>query len=124
MFATKSNAPPVRKTFVKNLQNMANNTLIWIQGFITDIDKEQDTLIISDETGGVEVRSYTNVPGDVDWIRCGKYCMLIGHLQRTSYLFIKALKLSDLSGNSFLQRMWEDEVKDINQAVYMSKDAS
>lgn len=88
---------------------------IWVQGFIEQIaGRENEILIIRDDTGRAKVMYCNTVPGNSSWAAKGKYCSVVGTLARASALpEIAAIKVTDLSKNSILPLMWPGEVKDL-----------
>ncbi|XP_061182413.1 recQ-mediated genome instability protein 2-like [Saccostrea echinata] len=94
-------------------------TVVWIQGLVTEVNKEEGFLILDDSTGKVKVLGYNNIPFISPSLDIGKYVMIVASMVRSGDLpIVNAIKLQDLSHVRNTEQSWSLEVMD--QILHLS----
>lgn len=124
-----------------------NVSVVWMQGTVVEVQRDNNTVVLLDETGNFVVGGVNNIPkgkpclihgkwllhtlllllhmGDLYFLRsypfviAGKYVMVMGLIQTHSpEPVLRAVKMADLSDNSTThKRMWKYEVEDLQQCL-------
>ncbi|XP_069762214.1 recQ-mediated genome instability protein 2 [Narcine bancroftii] len=92
-------------------------SVVWMQGTVLEVRPEQNTrLQLLDETGTFTVVGAGGVPQGRPCISPGKYVMVMGVVQSCRpEPVLRAVKVTDLSGNPLHRDMWRFEVEDLQQ---------
>ncbi|XP_067912478.1 recQ-mediated genome instability protein 2 isoform X2 [Heterodontus francisci] len=87
-------------------------SVVWMQGTVLEVRPEDNiSLQLVDESGTFTVIGAGGVPK-------GKYVMVMGVVQSCSpEPVVRAVKLTDLSGNALHRSMWQLEVEDLQQNI-------
>ncbi|XP_062595241.1 recQ-mediated genome instability protein 2-like [Saccostrea cucullata] len=94
-------------------------TVVWIQGLVTEVNKEEGFLILDDSTGKVKVLGYNKIPYISPSVDIGKYVMVVASMVRSGELpMVNAIKLQDLSRVRNAEQSWSLEVMD--QILHLS----
>ncbi|XP_065922300.1 recQ-mediated genome instability protein 2-like [Magallana gigas] len=94
-------------------------TVVWMQGLVTEINKEEGFMILDDSTGRVKVAGYNNIPFISLSLATGQYVMVIASVSRCGDLpVVCALKLQSLTQVENAERSWSLEVMD--QILHLS----
>jgi aspartyl/asparaginyl-tRNA synthetase len=119
----------VFKSQINNLQNIPDNSQVWVQGFVEEI--LGSSINIKDATGSVvvlvSVNSATKPGFQVAGLQRGDYVLISGKLvHRQPYSRIKALKFLNLTSLSqspeeVAERaeLWKYEVEDAQRACQL-----
>ncbi|XP_048465334.1 recQ-mediated genome instability protein 2 [Rhincodon typus] len=93
--------------------------LVWMQGTVQEVRPEDGvSLRLLDPSGSFTVTGASRVPKGKPCIAAGKYVMVMGVVQSCSpEPIIRAVKLTDLSGNALHKSMWQLEVEDLQQNI-------
>ncbi|XP_043566975.1 recQ-mediated genome instability protein 2 [Chiloscyllium plagiosum] len=93
--------------------------LVWMQGTVQEVRPEDHiSLRLLDPSGTFTVTGADRVPKGRPCIAAGKYVMVMGVIQSCSpEPIIRAVKLTDLSGNALHRSMWPLEVEDLQQNI-------
>ncbi|XP_048408281.1 recQ-mediated genome instability protein 2 [Stegostoma tigrinum] len=93
--------------------------LVWMQGTVQEVRPEDDiSLRLLDPSGSFTVTGASRVPKGKPCLSAGKYVMVMGVVQSCSpEPIIRAVKLTDLSGNALHRSMWQLEVEDLQQNI-------
>ncbi|XP_042303909.1 recQ-mediated genome instability protein 2 [Sceloporus undulatus] len=94
--------------------------LVWMQGTVEAVAEEEEgggRLRLRDGSGGAFVAEGARaVPQGRPCLCPGKYVMVLGLVQDVGpEPTLRALKVTDLSGNPWNQSMWEMEVEDLHR---------
>ncbi|XP_029997592.1 recQ-mediated genome instability protein 2-like [Sphaeramia orbicularis] len=94
-------------------------SLVWMQGTVMEVQPDQNTVVLMDETGTFTVQGVKNIPKGKPCLSPGKYVMVMGVVQAVSpEPVVRAVKLADLSELAALhRRMWKLEVEDLQQVL-------
>ncbi|XP_072337823.1 recQ-mediated genome instability protein 2 [Scyliorhinus torazame] len=92
---------------------------VWMQGTVQEVRPEGNvSLRLLDPGGSFTVTGAARVPQGRPCIAPGKYVMVMGVVQSCSpELVVRAVKLTDLSGNALHKSMWKLEVEDLQQNI-------
>ena len=99
--------------------------LVWLQGQVTEVSRDRDTIQIVDDNRGEEegvlVSACSKVPGNSDTLSKGHYCQVLGQLDRgaSPHIRVKAVKVVNLSKANpnveVLRATWLDEVSELEK---------
>lgn len=94
-------------------------SLVWMQGTVLDVQLDQNTVLLMDETGTFTVQGVNNIPKGKPCLLQGKYVMVMGVIQAASpEPVIRAVKVADLTEQAELhRRMWKLEVQDLQRVM-------
>ncbi|XP_053708501.1 recQ-mediated genome instability protein 2 [Synchiropus splendidus] len=94
-------------------------SLVWLQGTVVEVQSDQNTLLLMDETGTFVIEGVRNVPKGKPCLSQGKYVMVMGTVQSVSPVpLIHAVKMADLSDLAALHRhMWKLEVEELQRIL-------
>lgn len=94
-------------------------SLVWMQGSVLEVQLDQNTVLLMDETGTFAVQGVNNIPKGKPCLFQGKYVMVMGVIQAVfPEPVIRAVKVADLSEQAALhRRMWKLEVEDLQQVL-------
>uniref|UniRef100_UPI00398E452E recQ-mediated genome instability protein 2 n=1 Tax=Pristiophorus japonicus TaxID=55135 RepID=UPI00398E452E len=94
-------------------------TVVWMQGTVLEVRPDGNTTLqLRDQTGTFTVLGAGGVPKGRASISRGKYVMVMGMVQSCSpEPVVRAVKVTDLSGNALHRSMWELEVEDLQQNI-------
>ncbi|XP_048762779.1 recQ-mediated genome instability protein 2-like isoform X2 [Ostrea edulis] len=88
-------------------------TVVWIQGLVSEINKEEGFLILDDSTGNVKVTGFNNIPFISPSLNTGQYLMVIGSVTRSGDVpVVNAVKLQSLAHVKNAEQSWSLEVMD------------
>lgn len=92
-------------------------SVVWMQGTVLDVRPEHNTsLQLLDETGTFTVVGAGGVPHGRPCTNRGNYVMVMGVVQSCRpEPVVRAVKVTDLSGNPLHKSMWKLEVEDLQQ---------
>ncbi|XP_078095975.1 recQ-mediated genome instability protein 2 [Mustelus asterias] len=92
---------------------------VWMQGEVQEVRAQDNTsLRLLDPSGCFTVTGAAAAPRGRPCLAAGKYVMVMGVVQaRSPEPVIRAVKLTDLSGNALHRSMWELEVEDFHQNI-------
>ncbi|XP_062915261.1 recQ-mediated genome instability protein 2 [Mobula hypostoma] len=92
-------------------------SVVWMQGTVLEVRPEHNTsLQLLDETGSFTVVGAAGVPQGRPCTSRGKYVMVMGVVQSCRpEPVVRAVKVTDLSGNPLHRSMWRLEVEDLQQ---------
>ncbi|XP_069503902.1 recQ-mediated genome instability protein 2 isoform X2 [Ambystoma mexicanum] len=96
-------------------------SVVWMQGTILEVRPEGDTTVrLRDETGNFSVSGINSVPKGKPCLTAGKYVMIMGVVQSCSpEPSLRAVKMTDLSGNPIHRSMWRLEVEDLHRTLHL-----
>ncbi|KAK1805240.1 hypothetical protein P4O66_019575 [Electrophorus voltai] len=94
-------------------------SIVWMQGTVVEVQFDQNTVLLLDETGNFLVSGINNIPKGKPCLSLGKYVMVMGVIQSHSpEPVLRAVKIADLSDNAVIhRRMWKYEVEDLQQTL-------
>ncbi|XP_078273620.1 recQ-mediated genome instability protein 2 [Rhinoraja longicauda] len=92
-------------------------SVVWMQGTVLEVRPENNTsLQLLDETGTFTVVGAGGVPHGRPCTSRGNYVMVMGVVQSCRpEPVVRAVKLTNLSGNPLHKSMWKLEVEDLQQ---------
>ena len=90
--------------------------MVWVQGEVTSVSGDSDSLVLSDTSGGsVTIDSVSSTPLATGQLTQGQYLQVIGQLVATNK--IKCSKVTDLTHNKHCQQMWDLEVSELQNLL-------
>ncbi|XP_041063023.1 recQ-mediated genome instability protein 2 isoform X2 [Carcharodon carcharias] len=94
-------------------------SVVWMQGTVQEVRPEGNiSLRLQDPSGSFTVTGAGGVPKGRPCLATGKYVMVMGVVQSCSpEPVVRAVKLTDLSGNALHRSMWSLEVEDLQQNI-------
>ncbi|XP_072531039.1 recQ-mediated genome instability protein 2 [Salminus brasiliensis] len=94
-------------------------SVVWMQGTVVEVQSDQNTVLLLDETGNFLVNGVNSIPKGKPCLSPGKYVMIMGVIQAHSpEPVLRAVKMADLSDNAAVhRRMWKYEVEDLQQTL-------
>ncbi|XP_076865359.1 recQ-mediated genome instability protein 2 [Brachyhypopomus gauderio] len=94
-------------------------SVVWMQGTVVEVQSDQNTVLLLDETGNFLVNGINSIPKGKPCLSPGKYVMIMGIIQSHSpEPVLRAVKMADLSDNTAIRRrMWEYEAEDLQQTL-------
>ncbi|XP_017563012.1 recQ-mediated genome instability protein 2 [Pygocentrus nattereri] len=94
-------------------------SVVWMQGTVVEVQPDQNTALLLDETGNFTVSGVNSIPKGKPCLSPGKYVMVMGVIQSHSpEPVLRAVKMADLSDKAAIHRkMWKYEVEDLQQTL-------
>ncbi|XP_691674.2 recQ-mediated genome instability protein 2 [Danio rerio] len=94
-------------------------SVVWMQGTVLELQADNNTLLMLDETGNFTVNGINSVPKGKPCLSPGKYVMVMGVIQSHSpEPVLRAVKMADLSANAAIHRRnWIYEVEDLQRVL-------
>ncbi|XP_036422673.1 recQ-mediated genome instability protein 2 [Colossoma macropomum] len=94
-------------------------SVVWMQGTVVEVQPDQNTVLLLDETGNFTVSGVNSIPKGKPCLSPGKYVMVMGVIQSHSpEPVLRAVKMADLSDKAAIHRkMWKYEVQDLQQTL-------
>ncbi|KAI4892203.1 hypothetical protein NFI96_024089 [Prochilodus magdalenae] len=94
-------------------------SVVWMQGTVVEVQPDQNTVLLLDETGNFTVSGVNNIPKGKPCLSPGKYVMVMGVIQSHSpEPVLRAVKMADLTDKAAIhRRMWKYEVEDLQQTL-------
>lgn len=93
--------------------------MVWVQGEVTGVNREEDTLTLSDKCGGhVTVETVSVSPGNGNWAWLKdkeQYIQVIGQLIAPDR--IRCTKVTDLTEQRHCIQMWDLEVSELHNLL-------
>ncbi|XP_048848198.1 recQ-mediated genome instability protein 2 [Brienomyrus brachyistius] len=94
-------------------------SVVWMQGTVLKVTSNADTtVLLIDETGTFTINGVNSIPKGKPCLSQGKYVMVMGVIQSCRpEPVLRAVKMTDLSGNDIHRKMWKLEVEDLQQTL-------
>ena len=90
--------------------------MVWIQGEVSSVSRDSDSLVLSDTSGGsVTIDSVSSTPLATGQRTQGQYLQVIGQLVTRDR--VKCSKITDLTHNKHCQQMWDLEVTELQNLL-------
>ncbi|KAJ7315885.1 hypothetical protein JRQ81_002047 [Phrynocephalus forsythii] len=91
-----------------------------MQGTVLSVGADGSTVRLRDQSGSFVAQGAGSVPKGRPCLSAGKYVMVMGLVQSCHpEPTLRALKMTDLSGNPVHRSMWELEVEDLHRNVLL-----
>ncbi|XP_034954828.1 recQ-mediated genome instability protein 2 [Zootoca vivipara] len=93
-------------------------SLVWLQGTVLAVEEGGSTVRLRDDSGPFVAQGVEKIPKGRPCLSAGKYVMVMGLVVSCSpEPTIRAVKMTDLSGNPLHRDMWQLEVEDLHRHI-------
>lgn len=93
-------------------------SLVWMQGTVLSVEQDGSSVRLQDDSGTFVAQDVEKVPKGRPCLGIGKYVMVMGLVQSCNpEPVLRAMKISDLSGEPLYKSMWRLEVEDLQRNV-------
>jgi len=88
--------------------------MVWLQGVVETLDRENDWLEMSEENARVRVLGVSSSPGGDAWVNEGQYIQVIGQpREEEGKPYVECKTLRDLSSSRVAKDLWPLELAEL-----------
>lgn len=88
--------------------------MVWLQGVVENVDRENDWLEMSEEGARVRVLGVSSSPGGDAWVNEGQYIQVIGQPRgEEGEPYVECKTLRDLTSSRVAKDLWPLEVAEL-----------